>query len=71
MGNVRLCDALQPCCPSFSDDLCVRCVKEQYDNLIDEIDDCECLDFYDFDDISEYNREINVQLENIDDDLPF
>ena len=71
MMNVRLCDSII-CQPSWSDELCVRCVKEQFDNLIDEINDCEPLDYYYLvDDISEYNREISEQLENIDDDLPF
>ena len=71
MMNVRLCDALQPCCPQWDDELCRRCVREQYDNLLEQIDDCECLDDYFYDDIDEYNREIREQLKDIENDLPF
>ncbi|MBO7696289.1 MAG: hypothetical protein J6T10_26935 [Methanobrevibacter sp.] len=70
MGNVRLCDDI--CSPDCHDELCIRCIKEQYEYLID-LDDYDYVDdwfCYDSDRI-EYYRELNEQLENIDDDLPF
>lgn len=51
--NVCLCNDI--CNPSWDNDLCHRCITQQYENIIEEIDDCECFDDYlYFDDEEDY-----------------
>lgn len=39
MANIHLCDCIK-CVPDSSDEICLRCVDEQYKFLIEKIDDC-------------------------------
>lgn len=52
MGNVHLCDYII-CSPSWSDERCVRCIHEQYENLIEETDVYDYSDDYFYSDDEE------------------